>query len=274
MKFLLTFLTIFCCQIAVAVLIPNDDHVLLNLGAPSSKNIPEKHIQVLVWNLHKGGDHDFEQDFGLLSVGKDLILSQEILLSPKMISLFSSLPDYLFSTATSFFIGKDQERTGVAIAAKTAAKNSYFVRTENLEPFLNSPKITLINQYPIQNRNDVLTVVNLHGINFVTTTTFNEEMERVLKTIIALKIINHPLILAGDFNSWSEERLNILNRIKNELGLNEATFSPDNRLTFNKHPLDHVFYSKHLVLVSAKADGFYLGSDHKPLELIFDLKNQ
>jgi endonuclease/exonuclease/phosphatase (EEP) superfamily protein YafD len=273
MKILLSFLAILACQVAFAVLIPTDNQVLLNLGSPSTKTIPEKHLQVLVWNLHKGGDQDFEKDFALLTVGKDLILSQEILLTPKMKKVFSDLPDYLFSTATSFFVGSDLERTGVAIAAKAPSLNTLFIRTVNHEPFLDSPKMTIINQYPIRNRNDYLTVINLHGINFVTAQTFNEEINRVCRVIIALKLINHPLILAGDFNSWSEERLSILNRIKNNLGLNEANFLPDNRITFNNHPLDHVFYSKHLTLVSAKAEGFYQGSDHKPLELIFDIQS-
>jgi endonuclease/exonuclease/phosphatase (EEP) superfamily protein YafD len=269
MNFLLNILIIATCH---AMVIPSDNNVLLNLGNSSTESLPSKKIQVLVWNLHKGQDQDFKKDFTSLSKDKDLIVSQEMLLNTEMRGVFYELPDYLFSTATSFLIGEDLARTGVAIGSQAPVHSSQFIRSRNVEPFSDTPKMALINQYPIQNHTDYLTVVNLHAINFVTAKVFQEEMEQISLTILSLKLDNHPLILAGDFNTWNNDRLLILSDLKNKLHLQEAIFHPDHRLTFWGHPLDHVLYSTHLKLVSAKADNFYKGSDHKPLELIFNFK--
>jgi endonuclease/exonuclease/phosphatase (EEP) superfamily protein YafD len=133
--------------------------------------------------------------------------------------------------------------------------------------------MTLITQYAIENQKEFLTVINLHAINFVSAKIFSEEMDHIAQVVESLNILNHPLLLAGDFNTWSNERLVILNKLKNKLSLTEAIFMPDYRLTFRGLPLDHVFYSTHLSLISAKADRFYQGSDHRPLELVFDLKH-
>lgn len=271
MKFLLSIVLIVSGQVAVAVITPSDNEVLLSLGTTGKEALPSKGIQILVWNLHKGGDQDFQKDFSILSYKKDLIISQEMLLNSEMKKVFSDLPDYLFSTATSFFVGKDLTRTGVAIGSQVPAVNSYFLRSKNLEPIIGSPKMTLINQYPIENHTEVLTVINLHAINFVSARAFGEEVDRISHAMLTLKLQNRPLIFAGDFNSWSEDRVNILNNLKIKFNLKEASFTPDHRLTFMGLPLDHVFYSEHLELVSAKADKSYQGSDHKPLELIFDL---
>lgn len=272
MKFLLGIVLIVSSHVAVAVLTPSDNQVLLSLGASSKSALPSKGIQVLVWNLHKGGDRDFQKDFALLSYKKDLIISQEMLLNPEMKKTFSDLPDYLFSTATSFFMGRDLNRTGVATGSQVPVITSRFLRTKNLEPITDSPKMTLINQYPIENQTEILTVINLHAINFVSAGAFSEEVERIAQLVISLNLLHHPLLFAGDFNTWSEERINILNNLTTKLNLTEASFTPDNRLTFMGNPLDHVFYSEHLELISAKSDLSYQGSDHRPLELIFNLK--
>jgi endonuclease/exonuclease/phosphatase (EEP) superfamily protein YafD len=269
MKFLLCF---FILAAAYAAETPKDDQVILNLGRPSVENLPAKNLKILVWNLHKGANKDFEKDFSTLTENKNLILSQEILLNQDMTRIFSNYPDYLFVSATSFFMGKELFRTGLATASMAPAYWSGFIRTKNLEPILNSPKMALITQYPIEGRKDLLTVVNLHGINFVSSNIYREEIERIYQVIVNLKLLERPLIVAGDFNTWSEERMNIFSFFALRLFLKEATFSPDHRLTFRGFPLDHVLYSSHFILHSAKADLNYQGSDHQPLELVFSFK--
>jgi endonuclease/exonuclease/phosphatase (EEP) superfamily protein YafD len=273
MKFLLTISIILFANVNAA-LIPSDSQVILNIGSATKQTLPNKKLQVLVWNLHKGADKTFEKDFKILARNKDLILTQEFYLNPKMEQIFSQLSDYMFATATSFFMSSEEVRTGVATASPVSAITTNFLRTINREPFLQSPKMALITQYPIENSTEYLTVINLHAINFVTAKTFNEEIEQIDQLAVKLKITRSPLLIAGDFNTWSKERIKILNNFKDKLQLDEATFFPDNRITFNSLPLDHVYYSKELELISAKSDSFYQGSDHKPLELNFNIKNQ
>jgi endonuclease/exonuclease/phosphatase (EEP) superfamily protein YafD len=273
MKFLLIIILTLPFYYVNGAVIPRDNEVILNLGRPGRNALASKQIKMLVWNLHKGESQDFEKDFTSLAWDKDLILSQEILLNSEMKRIFAEFPEFLFQTATSFYMGKNLNRTGVAIASQAPVLRSHFIRTKNLEPFTHSPKITLITQYGIENQTEFLTIINVHAINFVTATIFAEEMDHICQVVESLDILNHPLVFAGDFNTWSEERVVILNNLKNKLRLKEAQFSPDYRLTFHGFALDHVLYSSHLSLISAKADRIYQGSDHRPLELVFNLQN-
>ncbi len=75
------------------------------------------------------------------------------------------------------------------------------------------------------------------------------------------------MVFAGDFNTWNKERMEILNEYMTKLNMAEATFSPDFRMTFNGYPLDHFLHTKDLYIKSAKVENFYLGSDHKPLQV-------
>jgi endonuclease/exonuclease/phosphatase (EEP) superfamily protein YafD len=107
-------------------------------------------------------------------------------------------------------------------------------------------------------------VVNVHGINFVTAKKFGEEMERIYQEI---KNLPSPLVLSGDFNTWTDERIQILQEYATKLGLSEAQFIPDQRLRFRGNVLDHFYHTNDLRINSAKSEESYQGSDHKPLLL-------
>ena len=64
MKFLLCF---FILATAYAAKAPEDDQVILSMGSPSMGFLPAKNLNMLVWNLHKGENKDFEKDFTILS---------------------------------------------------------------------------------------------------------------------------------------------------------------------------------------------------------------
>ncbi|MDD4973336.1 MAG: endonuclease/exonuclease/phosphatase family protein [Bacteriovorax sp.] len=250
--------------------VPTNKNVILTFGLSSQASL-SKRMNILVWNLHKGANDDFVKDYDSLANQKDLVLSQEMYLNPLMRMVFSSFPDYFYASATSFFYGRDHDRTGVATSSPVLPFSIDYVRTETLEPVINSPKITLITSYPIRFSTKKLTVVNIHGINFVDGYSYKKEMNRIYE---ALKKIPSPLIFAGDFNSWSDERFAILKEMGKKLRLNEAKFSPDYRMRFNKHPLDHFYYTNDIKIISAKVEDFYQGSDHKPLEVIVEYSPQ
>ncbi|MDO9182527.1 MAG: endonuclease/exonuclease/phosphatase family protein [Bacteriovorax sp.] len=250
--------------------IPNDKDVIETFGLSSQISLP-KRINILVWNLHKGSNDDFATDFVSLGLQKDLVISQEMYLNPLMRLVFSSFPYYFYSTATSFCFGKELTRTGVSTSGPVLPTKIEFIRTQTVEPITNSPKVTLITRYPIRFTSKELTVVNIHGINFVGGDSYRKEMNRIYES---LKNVPSPIIFAGDFNSWSDERNTILKEMIQKLGLKETGFSPDYRLKFNKHPLDHFYYTSDIKIVSAKVEEFYQGSDHKPLEVIVEYSPQ
>lgn len=224
----------------------------------------------MVWNLHKGSEKYFQENFLELANQKDIVISQEMYLNTEMFELLNLFSQNHYTSATSFFAGKKEIRTGVMTGGNTYPKNVKFIRTENLEPILNSPKMSLITTYAIKDSLKELTIINIHSINFVKNEAFKIEIERIYDEI---KNLTGPIIFTGDFNTWNEFRISYLNKIKTKLGFKEAEFSPDNRMQFNGNPLDHFFHSKDIEILSAKVEGHYEGSDHRPLELIIKFKS-
>ena len=250
--------------------IPADTDVLKVFGKPSQKTLPARRMKFLVWNVYKGIESAFRHEFLELAQDRDLVINQEIYLDDGMMDTYRSLPHFAFTTATSFFAGKEDIRTGVGTMGPVAPVFTKFIRTERLEPVTNSPKMALITSYPIAYTDKKLTVVNLHAINFVTSRSFKYELNRIYE---AIKNIPSPLVFTGDFNTWNAERKLILFEIAQKLKLSAAKFSPDHRITFNGHVLDHFLYTSDIKILSARVDQFYQGSDHKPLQIEIEYLN-
>jgi len=247
---------------------PEDKDVLLPLGNYGETKLLNNKLKVLVWNIKKGENSDFQKDFRTLSSDKDLLILQEKYLTNLVHDTLVERADLGYESASSFFYGKERIRTGVATGSILKPFKTRFLRTNILEPILNSPKISLITQHQLT-KDKTLTVVNVHAINFVKPLEFLFELNR-LKALI--EHLPRPLILAGDFNTWIGERIFYLDKIRQDLKLKSANFSPDFRKTFNGNKLDHVLYSDDLELISAEASNLFLGSDHAPLELEFLIK--
>jgi endonuclease/exonuclease/phosphatase (EEP) superfamily protein YafD len=245
--------------------IPKINDVLLEVSrVKETKALNPDSIKILVWNLHKGADDDFVKDITKLQRNKDITLFQEMLLDDKMMNTFASFKDFGIESATSFFVPPSFYRTGVASGSSVKSIETTFVRTNVLEPVINSPKVTIITRYPIKGTDKILTIANIHAVNFVTPKEFDSEIKRVAEV---LKKYPKPIIFTGDFNTWLDEKIYDLDQMRRSLGLKEASFYPDHRMTYNEHYLDHFFYSNDLEVVSSKVEGFYQGSDHKPLEV-------
>lgn len=250
--------------------IPKDPDVLTAFGKASKKALPARRMNILVWNVYKGIESAFRHEFLSLAQDRDLVIAQEIYLDADMLDVFRSLPHFYYSTATSFYAGKEDIRTGVGTMGTVAPVFTKFIRTQRLEPITNSPKVALVTSYPIAHTTKKLTVVNLHSINFVTTGSFRHELHRIYEVI---KNIPSPLVFTGDFNTWSRERKNILLEYCQKLKLSEAKFQPDHRITFNGHPLDHFLHTSDIKVLNARVDQFYQGSDHKPLQVEIEYLN-
>lgn len=259
--------SVFVDRAEVIYPVPADEDVIYSFGKSTKSELPEKHLKFLVWNIHKGGDKTFSIEYLGLAFNRDIVMNQEIFLDKNMMDVFRYLPIFQFTTATSFFTGKEKTRTGVANISPVEPIHTDFVRSETLEPVVQSPKVALINSYPIKNSSKSLTVVNIHGINFVSNQSFKRELDRIYEKI---KDIPSPLVFAGDFNTWNKGRMDILKDYAKKLNLSEATFSPDHRMSFNGYPLDHFLHTSDLKVTKARVDEFYQGSDHKPLQVEVD----
>ena len=136
-----------------------------------------------------------------------------------------------------------------------------------MEPWLRLPKSALFARYQLSNGQE-LAVVNLHGVNF--TVGVEEYEEQMAKLERALATHSGPMILAGDFNSWRQARLDIVEAMTGRLALHEVKLGNDQRIKILGQPLDHMYY-RGLALIQAEAP-LTDASDHNPI--IASFKNQ
>lgn len=211
-------------------------------------------ISVLLWNIAKGSRAGWDEDLRRLAAGKDLVLLQEAVLTDAVREAIGTgwhdfAPGYRTSVYTS----------GVWTASAAAALAACSI--EIREPLLGTPKRALIVEYPLAGRDDTLLVANLHAVNFALGLA---EFRRQLGEVAAILAAHDgPVLLAGDFNTWSRSRHDILEGMVRELGLRPAAYSSDYRLRAFGWPLDHLFYRGMELLASGSER--VRTSDHNPV---------
>jgi endonuclease/exonuclease/phosphatase (EEP) superfamily protein YafD len=114
-----------------------------------------------------------------------------------------------------------------------------------------------------------LYLLNLHAINFVSQTFFAKEIAAIAAMLEAVSDAPH-LIVAGDFNTWSRKRMDLLDQEMARLGLSRIEpRSPHLVKSIGRHRLDHI-YCKGLEPLFATAIDVPI-SDHNPLYATFRL---
>ena len=219
-------------------------------------------LGLLVWNIYKQNREGWSEELSRLSSDAQLLLLQEASLNTGLKQWLSE-QGWEGNQVNAFKVMG--ESAGVINLARTTP-NLACGYTE-MEPWLRLPKSGIYARYPLSN-GQVLAVVNLHSVNF----TYGTDEYQLQLEALANELSQHtgPIIVAGDFNSWSEERMSVMKQVLTSLGLSEVSFSPDNRVRFiSGLPLDHVFY-RGLKLENAKAPESG-ASDHNPLLLSFSL---
>jgi len=223
------------------------------VAAPRSA-LPAR-LEVMVWNIEKAQDANWNTDLAALGANSDLILVQEAV---EQAGIGAALPRHLYRSFAAGYINGTQQ-TGV-LTLSSAAPTLHCNLTA-WEPWLGTPKATNITEYPIQGADGRLLVINVHAVNFTVGLEDFETQLRALEPLLA----NHagPLIVAGDFNTWSEDRTQFLLAFMRDHRLSPVPFRPDLRTRFWEQPLDHV-YLRDLTLIAARAV-VVNSSDHNPL---------
>lgn len=223
--------------------------------------ITQKTFRVLVWNLHKGQDAGWQQALNRLAQGRDLLLLQEVLNTQELATQYSSrFPTALYASAFAYL----QKQSGVEILSQFAPR--FYCAGAKSEPWIRIPKVGAAMSLPLPN-GQALLLVNVHLINFEMYPTAYEEQLRTLMQLVAQH--QGPLVLSGDFNSWSGYRMAIIRKLITEFGLVEVSFAQDHRLRFLGNPLDHVFV-RGLNVLNATTESTE-SSDHAPLLLEVEL---
>ena len=223
--------------------------------------ITRKTFRLLIWNLHKGQDAGWQQALNRLAQGRDLLLLQEVLNTQELAAQYSSrFPTALYASAFAYL----QQQSGVEILSQFAPH--FYCAGAKSEPWIRIPKVGAAMSLPLSN-GQALLLVNVHLINFEMYPTAYEEQLRTLMQLVSQH--QGPLVLSGDFNSWSSYRMAIIRKLITEFGLVEVSFAQDHRLRFLGNPLDHVFV-RGLNVLNATTEPTE-SSDHAPLLLEVEL---
>ena len=241
-------------------------------GFVNEQPIPDT-FSLLSWNIEKGADADWIADLAQIAAAERVLLIQEAALDPETQAL--PLPRD-FTSRQYFAAGYRQGniQTGVLTASPWVA--SHHCALTAWEPWLGTPKATSVTRYDLDRgqvtgnsgrreargtKPNPLMVVNLHAVNFAV------GLEAYIEQFVAIGevIMTHegPLILAGDFNTWSEDRQEWLAGFMARHQLEAVTFSPDHRTTVFSRPIDHI-YTRGLAVIDASIVTVD-SSDHNPL---------
>lgn len=219
-------------------------------------------ISIIDWNIYKGSLEGWDRDFLRLSDGKDIILLQEASLTKRMQEVLQQQNlHWILNNAFQY----EEHETGVLLASAIPAISSCGQRTR--EPLIGIPKTILVSRYVIENSKKELLVANIHGINITLGTGSYreqfEDLERILQKHIG------PLVVAGDFNNWSDERAGIIFDFAKRLSLQQLAFADEVRTTFFGDAVDHIFY-RGLVPLNHMVHPVD-SSDHNPISVNFRL---
>ena len=229
-------------------------------GSPSE--LTPDSISVLNWNIYKGQRQEWNADLRQLSQSKDIILLQEAQLNDKLQEILQG--KNLYWNLNSAFRINGME-TGVLVASTTPPIKSCGLRLS--EPLIGVPKTILISSYAIAGSAEKLLVANIHGINISLGVGAYQEQLDSLQDV--LKKHDGPIILAGDFNNWSEERTAIMMSLAENLALQTLSFDDDSRTTFFGDPVDQIMY-RGLEPVTYSVHKV-TSSDHNPISVTFRL---
>lgn len=225
-----------------------------------TRQLQTEKIRLFNWNSYKGKIDGWLSDFSALSNQYDLVLLQEAYLSNDLLD-FLRETDWNWDISTTFKYKKIQ--TGVLTASRVSP--NLHCSFQMLEPWLRTPKAVLISRYDLSGTDEKLVVANVHLINFTFDIwAFKGQLDR-LKSILTKH--KGPMIVAGDFNTWSDKRLDFVLKLMEELRMQPVIFTEDERSEVLGNKVDHIFYRKLEVSMAKGIDT--KTSDHNPMLVEF-----
>ncbi|MGI9202499.1 MAG: endonuclease/exonuclease/phosphatase family protein [Woeseiaceae bacterium] len=244
---------------------PGVDGVQMNPDACSNRlvgnnqsvldELDSENIRLLNWNIRKGGDPNWTIDLADFQGDPDLMFFQEASLGS---SAWGVVTDDLYH---SFSPGYRSRRSLTGVMTVSTAKPLTQCNFVTVEPWIRTPKATVITEYGLTETNQTLLVVNIHAVNFTFGTRGFQEQIRQAQSVLD----DHagPILLSGDFNTWRRRRSEILVEITDSLGLETIQYDEDNRKRVFGQPLDHI-YVRGLEVLEATTRNV-TSSDHNPM---------
>ncbi|WP_163936536.1 endonuclease/exonuclease/phosphatase family protein [Paraferrimonas sp. SM1919] len=222
---------------------------------------------LLNWNIYKQADDpNWQQGYLTLlnQYAVDVSALQEVNLAP----LQAFWPQEYGLQYTPNLLLSSGQFSGVLNTSKWQLLQAKPLLSDVLEPISATPKAAIMSIYKLDNEN-MLRVINVHAINFVSDASYAAQLQQLQ---VELSIAELPTLLVGDFNSWSDSRLMLLEQLAKRHQLKPLEFENDQQIKrFLGDKLDHIFYSEHLKPIKAWALAQAWGSDHNPMLARFEL---
>ncbi|MBW2453256.1 MAG: endonuclease/exonuclease/phosphatase family protein [Deltaproteobacteria bacterium] len=244
-------------------------------GSPATETFDGAAIRVLVWNLYKSKLPGWRDDFAALANDHDLLLLQEGYWDAETQPWFTRLPGIGWWLGVTFEYTHCSPHpvTGTVLGSRATPLGPILsLHSPYREALTGTPKSFIAATFRVSGATEPLLAVSVHGTNLhIDETAFDRHMDQVLD-----RVGRHrgPVVLAGDFNTWSSGRLAYLLAGTAALGL-ESVFDSglssepgDGRLTWGGHYLDHAFVRGLVVRPGAKVLGTVTSSDHAPLSFV------
>ena len=199
--------------------------------------------EIAVWNTFKGQRERYYDFLSAKARNAELILLQEFRHDPVLEALHRELfTGRDANMAISFYTERNQSSpTGVCTVSRVRSVKSLLLLSRYLEPVTRTPKMAMCTYYPVEHAqcppDQSLLVLNSHGINFRLRRPFLDQM---LQFEEKLRHHEGPIILVGDFNTWEQGRVRILEMVARSIGLKHVRF-PAGIKTIRGHELDRVY---------------------------------
>lgn len=256
-----------CAALAKRYVIPTDDTVLKTYEVGPGEILDPNHFEALVWNIYKADKRAFFSEWKRLGLNQDLILIQEAWESETFMKSIGELEVSEAVMARSWIDAKKNSiATGVMTLSSAKNVEKIWVRSPGREPFVRTPKMTLITFYNFKGVKDKLMVINIHALNFTSLNSFKRTLQQFKELI---KKHDGPVLFAGDFNTHINSRYTYMQNYFRELNFNQVQFTPDYRFRILGRYLDFAFV-RGLKVESAEAIDSP-GSDHNPMLLKLSL---
>ena len=204
-------------------------------AGPQAVALPGAELRVLSWNLHKNADPGWDAALAAYAAASDLLLIQEVALTPELRALLAASGHAHWTLAGSW--GRGGLETGVLSAARVAPLAECVQRA--FEPLLQLPKAALISHFRIEGSDAPLAVANLHAINFTLgLAEYRAQLDALVQT---LEPHRSPVIVDDDFNTWSQARLQAMHEAVARLGLVAVEPAADRRTRVFGQQIDYLF---------------------------------
>ena len=220
------------------------------------RNTASQSINVLSWNVHKLQKQAAVYEAMGYSLESNIMFLQEALENE---DLLKSKP---FSSFAMGYQTRDFNSGVLTLSDYPIVVRCSYL---HIEPWLRTPKATNIMLLDVGGTH--LLTANIHSINFtLRTKVFEAQLNSMQEIFLAY---DGPVIFGGDFNTWSDRRINALNRIASGANLTEVEFQEGIRKQVFGSSLDR-FFIRDINIIKSKSSASK-NSDHNPIFVTLEL---